>query len=898
MNKAVSLTTCLAKMYEGGSVDCEGGSRASISKSPSNNLSAMDKKLNLLNEKVDKLVDFQGEVMKKLEVMHQDTGDWKKSIEKRTVAADGHKDRKDGHESCSCGPKSEIKALCIELLKLMKTVHQDSKQQSEKIDRMEKDVTTVEKAVTFMGETFKNSNIVEFILKGIVPWKKGSVLDSFERKDKSEDKFGKPKQGLSNRGVQAEVRSPEGDSKCDEDSICEKNLGKEVGKSESIKASNGRAGTIKGSDQAEVVDVPHQQLTDVSSQEVDSPDSHDSCYRQPKADTDSKKFFNVTVTRKAKDSTSRTRGLTRSRDVYKDMHHVGVNTDETRINGGHKESASDKEKEKEIKIKLKLDSEPPEGILSAITSGSAEGNTLENQRSSSTLQKVVPEEQGNLCVTEEESKPGSKIVLTNKALEGTIVETGDAQDYYEACNGKQKPASDKPTALQRTQGIGTKKPTKSAAVQPKNAVDSKKQTKEKHGQKDDDSVGFQKKLKNDLRRNSIMNTTETPKLKEPEKDSKLNDLSKAEAKAIETENGKQDKALGMQSTEEGNETSKKQDLVIIDDSPSPPAPFEHRIVRAKLEAVTTLYEINQQELLGGGRFGQVHKCVEMSTSLTLAAKIIKVKGAKDREVVKNEINIMNQLNHVNLIQLYDAYESKNNLTLIMEYVDGGELFDRIINENYTLTELDAIIFTKQICEGVNYLHQQYILHLDLKPENILCVNHTGNQIKIIDFGLARRYKPQEKLKVHFGTPEFLAPEVVNYDHVSFSTDMWSMGIITYMLLSGLSPFLGETETETMNNIVQCNWCFDAEAFEHVSEEAKDFISKLIVKEKCVRVNATQCLKHDWLNNLPEKAKKCKVRLKSQVLLQRYMAQRHWKKHFHVVAAANRLRKLHCFSLGS
>ncbi|XP_064414591.1 myosin light chain kinase 3 [Latimeria chalumnae] len=288
----------------------------------------------------------------------------------------------------------------------------------------------------------------------------------------------------------------------------------------------------------------------------------------------------------------------------------------------------------------------------------------------------------------------------------------------------------------------------------------------------------------------------------------------------------------------------------------------------------------------------------MSTSLTLAAKIIKVKGAKDREVVKNEINIMNQLNHVNLIQLYDAYESKNNLTLIMEYVDGGELFDRIINENYTLTELDAIIFTKQICEGVNYLHQQYILHLDLKPENILCVNHTGNQIKIIDFGLARRYKPQEKLKVHFGTPEFLAPEVVNYDHVSFSTDMWSMGIITYMLLSGLSPFLGETETETMNNIVQCNWCFDAEAFEHVSEEAKDFISKLIVKEKCVRVNATQCLKHDWLNNLPEKAKKCKVRLKSQVLLQRYMAQRHWKKHFHVVAAANRLRKLHCFSLGS
>ncbi|MBN3305379.1 MYLK3 kinase, partial [Amia calva] len=192
---------------------------------------------------------------------------------------------------------------------------------------------------------------------------------------------------------------------------------------------------------------------------------------------------------------------------------------------------------------------------------------------------------------------------------------------------------------------------------------------------------------------------------------------------------------------------------------------------------------------------------------------------------------MNQLNHVNLIQLYDAFESRNNLTLIMEYVEGGELFDRIIDENYQLTELDAIVFTRQICEGVQYLHQQYILHLDLKPENILCVNHTGNQIKIIDFGLARKYKPREKLKVNFGTPEFLAPEVVNYDYVSFPTDMWSVGVITYMLLSGLSPFLGDNDTETMNNILHSNWEFDVDAFENVSAEAKDFISRLLIPER-------------------------------------------------------------------
>uniref|UniRef100_A0A8C1Z7B3 Myosin light chain kinase 3 n=1 Tax=Cyprinus carpio TaxID=7962 RepID=A0A8C1Z7B3_CYPCA len=325
--------------------------------------------------------------------------------------------------------------------------------------------------------------------------------------------------------------------------------------------------------------------------------------------------------------------------------------------------------------------------------------------------------------------------------------------------------------------------------------------------------------------------------------------------------------------------------------PPLPAPFEHRIVSAKQVPMNAYYAVKPDEVLGGGRFGQVHKCAELSSGLTLAAKIIKVRGMKERDEVKNEIGVMNQLNHANLIQLYDAFESRTNLTLIMEYVEGGELFERIIDENYQLTELDAIVFTRQICEGVQYLHQQYILHLDLKPENILCVNSTGNQIKIIDFGLARKYRPREKLKVNFGTPEFLAPEVVNYDFVSFPTDMWSVGVITYMLLSGLSPFMGDNDTETMNNILHANWDFDAEAFENVSEEAKDFISSLLVPAKCSRMSASGCMKHSWLNNLEDKAKMYKVRLKSQMRLQRYLAaHRQWKKHFYAVAAANRLKR--------
>ncbi|XP_064135882.1 myosin light chain kinase family member 4 [Loxodonta africana] len=291
----------------------------------------------------------------------------------------------------------------------------------------------------------------------------------------------------------------------------------------------------------------------------------------------------------------------------------------------------------------------------------------------------------------------------------------------------------------------------------------------------------------------------------------------------------------------------KRTSALTEDVPAPPAPFDHRIVAVKQAAVNSFYTVSRTEILGGGRFGRVYKCEEKATGLKLAIKIIKTRGTKNKDEVRNEVSVMNQLDHVNLIQLYDALESKNDMVLVMEYVDGGELFDRIIDENCNLTELDTILFIRQICEGVRHMHQMYILHLDLKPENILCVNRDTKQIKIIDFGLARRYKPREKLRVNFGTPEFLAPEVVNYDFVSFPTDMWSVGVIAYMLLSGLSPFLGDNDAETLSNILACRWDLEDEEFQGVSEEAREFISKLLIKEKSWRISASEALKHPWLS---------------------------------------------------
>ncbi|NXN88753.1 MYLK2 kinase, partial [Bombycilla garrulus] len=336
---------------------------------------------------------------------------------------------------------------------------------------------------------------------------------------------------------------------------------------------------------------------------------------------------------------------------------------------------------------------------------------------------------------------------------------------------------------------------------------------------------------------------------------------------------------------------KEDPFEILDDVPPPPAPFAHRTVTLRSANVSSQFSLNSKNILGGGKFGEVHTCTEKETGLKLAAKVIRKQGAKDKEMVLLEIDVMNQLNHHNLIQLYDAIETPREIILFMEFVEGGELFERIIDDDYHLTEVDCMVFVRQICEGIRFMHHMGVLHLDLKPENILCVAATGHMVKIIDFGLARRYNPNEKLKVNFGTPEFLSPEVVNYEQVSYTTDMWSMGVITYMLLSGLSPFLGDDDTETLNNVLAANWYFDEETFESVSNEAKDFVSNLIIKDKSARMSADQCLQHPWLNNLAEKAKRSNRRLKSQVLLKKYVMRRRWKKNFIGVCAANRFRKI-------
>ncbi|XP_075954570.1 death-associated protein kinase 3 [Anarhichas minor] len=269
------------------------------------------------------------------------------------------------------------------------------------------------------------------------------------------------------------------------------------------------------------------------------------------------------------------------------------------------------------------------------------------------------------------------------------------------------------------------------------------------------------------------------------------------------------------------------------------------------EDVELYYEMEEE--LGSGQFAIVRKCKEKTTSIEYAAKFIKKRRLSSsrrgvsREEIEREVNILREIQHSNIITLHDIFENKADVILILELVSGGELFD-FLAEKESLTEEEATQFLKQILDGVQYLHSKRIAHFDLKPENIMLLdkNVPNPRIKLIDFGIAHQIKAGNEFKNIFGTPEFVAPEIVNYEPLGLEADMWSIGVITYILLSGASPFLGETKQETLTNISAVNYDFDEEYFSNTSELAKDFIRRLLVKDPKKRMTIDDSLEHPWI----------------------------------------------------
>uniref|UniRef100_A0A3Q0KKC3 Serine/threonine kinase n=1 Tax=Schistosoma mansoni TaxID=6183 RepID=A0A3Q0KKC3_SCHMA len=289
--------------------------------------------------------------------------------------------------------------------------------------------------------------------------------------------------------------------------------------------------------------------------------------------------------------------------------------------------------------------------------------------------------------------------------------------------------------------------------------------------------------------------------------------------------------------------------------------------------------------LGSGKFGEVKRCQEKKTGREFAAKFVPIASEEDMNSVLNEIAVMNTLRHPRLIQLYDAYQIDEEVTLVLELITGGELFERIIDESFNLNESRCIKFMHEILQGVEYMHSQNVIHLDLKPENILCLSATSFKTKIIDFGLARFYQDQN-LCVLFGTPEFVSPEVISYEPVSPAADMWSLGVICYVMLSGLSPFLGDSQGETLANIIRVKYNFDYTEFAEISNDAMDFIRKLLVKDPRKRMTATECLQHQWLKQKKKTPKRSGTVSKKR--LKHFVYRRKWQKAVNAIIALQRM----------
>uniref|UniRef100_A0A1A7WC41 non-specific serine/threonine protein kinase n=3 Tax=Iconisemion striatum TaxID=60296 RepID=A0A1A7WC41_9TELE len=317
----------------------------------------------------------------------------------------------------------------------------------------------------------------------------------------------------------------------------------------------------------------------------------------------------------------------------------------------------------------------------------------------------------------------------------------------------------------------------------------------------------------------------------------------------------------------------------------------------KHQNVEDFYET--QEELGSGQFAIVKRCKEKSTGTQFAAKFIKKRhslisrrGVK-REEIEREVKILQQLQHPNIVELHDVFENRTDVVLILELVSGGELFD-FLAQKESLCEEEATQFLKQILDGVHYLHSKNIAHFDLKPENIMLLDRNAPlpRIKLIDFGLAQKIEPGADFKNIFGTPEFVAPEIVNYEQLGLEADMWSIGVITYILLSGASPFLGDTKQETLANISAVSYDFDEEFFSSTSELAKSFIRQLLEKDTRKRMTIEGALNHPWIK--PLNSRQAMVKRLSVVNLEnfkRQYARRRWKFSFRIVALCNHLTKI-------
>lgn len=274
--------------------------------------------------------------------------------------------------------------------------------------------------------------------------------------------------------------------------------------------------------------------------------------------------------------------------------------------------------------------------------------------------------------------------------------------------------------------------------------------------------------------------------------------------------------------------------------------FAHEFSRDNPGHLEDFYEVAATQL-GEGSFGSVSQAKCKQTSSVRAVKSIEIKSVKNPVRLEREIEIAKQLDHPNVVRLYEVFRDARKIYLIMELCSGGELFDRIVDEAPSgFDEFKAAKYVRQILSALCYLHAHRFAHRDVKPENFLLHDTSeDSSLKIIDFGLACNYEPGKPMSTKAGTAYYVAPDVLKGEY-NERCDIWSAGVISFILLCGYPPFSGDSDPEILRKVRQGSFEFKSPEWDPISQGAKNLVTQMLTVDPSLRPCAEDLLQTPWL----------------------------------------------------